>query len=241
MKETPNQAEGNSKDWIGSLRIHYVFAFLIVAGLILASEWIRGQQGSSFQQFLDAAKSFEGETEGSQGMMLMRDLTTRRLTELAKWGDLLLLFTLLTMLGSFIFVFEKLARVLRRIEQQRQDAVKAAIESSQHKSQFLANMSHEIRTPMNGIIGMSELLDLTRLSADQRSYLKMIRQSANSLLLLLNDILDFSKIEAGSWRWRRLPFVFENASKRPHRRCPQTLQTKELNLPVGSRKTCRTY
>ncbi len=31
MKETPNQAEGNSKDWIGSLRIHYVFAFLIVA------------------------------------------------------------------------------------------------------------------------------------------------------------------------------------------------------------------
>ncbi len=138
--------------------------------------------------------------------MLMRDLTTRRLTELAKWGDLLLLFTLLTMLGSFIFVFEKLARVLRRIEQQRQDAVKAAIESSQHKSQFLANMSHEIRTPMNGIIGMSELLDLTRLSADQRSYLKMIRQSANSLLLLLNDILDFSKIEAGKLEMEATPF-----------------------------------
>lgn len=83
----------------------------------------------------------------------------------------------------------------------------SAEHDSMAKSEFLANMSHEIRTPMNAVIGIANILAISRpLTPKQTDYIKTLQTSADSLLSLINDLLDISKIESRVIELEAIPF-----------------------------------
>ncbi|MET0535355.1 MAG: two-component regulator propeller domain-containing protein [Steroidobacter sp.] len=108
--------------------------------------------------------------------------------------------------------FRNLAEQRARLETEVQLRTHELVESNRQlaeaaraKSDFLDRMSHELRTPMNGVVGMTELLSRTALSATQSHLTKTIRSSAQILLQIVNDLLDLSKIRAGKVALERLP------------------------------------
>jgi len=79
-------------------------------------------------------------------------------------------------------------------------------EANQAKDLFLANMSHEIRTPLNGIVGFTQLLKSTDVTAEQEEFITVIEHSSDNLLTIVNDILDLSKIKADKIELESIPF-----------------------------------
>jgi PAS domain S-box-containing protein len=74
------------------------------------------------------------------------------------------------------------------------------------KQEFLAMISHEVRTPISSVIGMTDLLLDTKLTAEQQNFIEIIYSSGNSLLKIINDFLDFSKIQSGNLELEEQPF-----------------------------------
>lgn len=88
---------------------------------------------------------------------------------------------------------DEVARRTQELEKALEEAKKA----NRAKSAFLSNISHELRTPLNGIMGMTQLLQDTPTTAEQKEFLEDTFKSSKRLLSMVNDLLQLSEIEGG--------------------------------------------
>ncbi|MBN1402902.1 MAG: PAS domain S-box protein [Opitutales bacterium] len=143
----------------------------------------------SFGSLLVAPMFIEGEF---WGMMLFDSRPNREWTSSDR-GILRMVADSVGMAIQRKAAYDQLNEALAEAERMAEEARKA----NQAKTDFLASMSHEIRTPLNGVVGYSNLLRNTLLTARQSELLHGIDRSTGMLLALINDILDLSKVSAG--------------------------------------------
>lgn len=101
-------------------------------------------------------------------------------------------------------------KLLRSSNEEAEKAKKTAELANKTKSEFIANISHEIKNPMNAILGFADLLYRELENEKQLKMLDAIRNSGNTLMVILNDILDISKIEAGKMNLEYEPVLLNN-------------------------------
>ncbi len=95
---------------------------------------------------------------------------------------------------------------------------------------FLASMSHEIRTPLNGIVGLTELLDGTPLTDEQKEFVSMIRESSHNLTVIVNDVLDVSKMNADKMELESISFDIFKKIESSVGMFVAKIDTKEIDL-----------
>ena len=133
------------------------------------------------------------------------------------------------------------------LEKKTKELEKANIELTEAdklKSIFLASMSHELRTPLNSIIGFTGILLMGmvgELSNEQKTQLKIVKNSANHLLELINDILDISKIEAGKVDLHKETFMMNDTIKEVLETFKHSADDKGLELKIQFDENIEVY
>lgn len=134
------------------------------------------------------------------------------------------------LLGVSTTVFALLFIGIRKETTERLQAHDEARRAITAKESFLAMMSHEIRTPVSGLLGMLELLGLSRLDDQQRELLSAARESGDGLVRIIDDVLDHAKISAGKLEIRPEPTSIPQIVRRVAGTYHAVASAKDLNF-----------
>ena len=147
------------------------------------------------------------------GLLVLIGGVVSRMIGFALWESFVM-FPVFAVIYCFMQIFvlaehyreveKNMAKLAKTLEHRVAERTTALVElnkkmqmANDAKGDFLARVSHEIRTPVNGIISKSDMIEAGKLSEQQKTCVKYIKENSSSLLQTINDILDFSKIESG--------------------------------------------
>ena len=79
------------------------------------------------------------------------------------------------------------------------------MESERLRNSLLSALSHDLRTPLASLVGLAEMLELTKpeLTDAQRETARAISEQAKRMSALVNNLLDMARIQSGEVKLRR--------------------------------------
>ncbi len=141
-----------------------------------------------------------------------------------RWGVELAKLATLYLTGVYIATTARTAEQLRRrtseamhmarglVEQLRaqsetlERARAQAEQASRAKTEFLANVGHELRTPLTGVMGFTELVLDSEITAEQREHLETARRCSDNLLAIVNQLLNLARLQGKDEKLADRPF-----------------------------------
>lgn len=78
------------------------------------------------------------------------------------------------------------------------------------RATILNNLGHELRTPMHGILGVAQLMEHPGISAEQKEYIAMIRESSEALINYVEKLLLLAQAENATLTLSRDTIVLQD-------------------------------
>lgn len=135
----------------------------------------------------------------------------------------------------------KMEKDLLRTKAALEEANTNLIKADQRRAEFLNTAVHELRTPLTIVGGYCSLLsetDQSRLTDDQRSYVKEATAAADRMADLINNLLDLSRLESGKSEFDVRPRDLVITVNEFLRDYESLLQGNQLRLRAQLPETC---
>lgn len=104
---------------------------------------------------------------------------------------------------------------------------------TQRKEEFLATVSHELRTPLNVIVGIANILGMSKnIENKEKQYVTALKESADNLLRLINNLLDSSRLESGAFESEDIEFNVQDTIEKTINLLNIKADAKHLGLTI---------